>query len=252
MSRLQPWHSLSLDERQALFQRVFPDHNHVIEANDIVFTLMNSRITEWQSKFAMAALNVLEAHFLKAGMAEAEVRGAWCRLQLGTNVAALKAPFLWRTWNDGKKQGCLQGELILKTFGVVHIPVLQAVPFALRDEEGNADLRPSGALILAALAVERALNIWLSGSRIILSGQPGYFSADNWGDKVVVSHGVAKSSKKVANMFARAQKLSCESWIAILDAARAHHHRHKVVQDKKAIVIESASDAAMTESDGEW
>lgn len=65
---------------------------------------MNFRITEWQGKFAMAALVVLEAHFVKAGMAEPEVHATFCRHQLGTNVGAMKAPFLWRTWDDGKKK----------------------------------------------------------------------------------------------------------------------------------------------------
>ncbi|KAH9854455.1 hypothetical protein C2E23DRAFT_726617 [Lenzites betulinus] len=246
MSTLPPWYCMSIEERQGLFDRVFPSANHIIEIND-----MNNRITEWQGKFAAAALTILEVHFVKAGMAEPEVRATWCSEQLGTNVAAMKAPFLWQTWDNGKKKGCFQGELVLKTFGVVHVPVLQALPQALREAEGHSELRPTGALILAVLAVERALTLWLSGTRVIQPGSPGYFSADNWGDKTVVSRGVAKTSNKVANLFARAQKLSCERWLAILDSARDHHRRHKAIQDKQAIVIESASDAPMTESDGE-
>ncbi|KAI0823765.1 hypothetical protein BC628DRAFT_1339848, partial [Trametes gibbosa] len=172
MSQLPPWHGMSIDERQALFDRVFPNSAHRIETNDVVFSLMNSRITEWQSKFAAAALTILDNHFVKTGI------------------------------------GCFQGDLVLKTFGLVHIPVIQAVPHELRDAEGAPDLRPCGALILAVLAVERALTIWLSGARVIQSGQAGHFSADNWGDKTVVSRGVAKTSTKVANLFARAQKMS--------------------------------------------
>ncbi|EIW55427.1 uncharacterized protein TRAVEDRAFT_51548 [Trametes versicolor FP-101664 SS1] len=243
MSTLLPWYSLTTDERQALFNRVFPTYDHVIE--------MNNRITEWQGKFAAAALHVLEAHFVKAGMAEPEVRATFCRIQLGTHVAAMKAPFLWRVWEDGKKKGCLQGEFVLGTFGLVHIPVLQAVPLALRQGEGESDLRPSGALILAALAVECALNVWLTGQRIIPQGHAGHFSADNWGDKTVVSRGVAKSSTKVANMFARAKSLSFEHWITILDVARDRYRLHKAVQDRQAITIESASEEAMTNSDAE-
>ncbi|KAI0822923.1 hypothetical protein BC628DRAFT_1325960, partial [Trametes gibbosa] len=247
MSQLPPWHGMSIDERQDLFDRVFPNSAHRIETND-----MNSRITEWQSKFAAAALTILDSHFIKTGLVELEARATWCREQLGSSVASMKAPFMWETWDNGKKKGCFQGDLVLKTFGLVHIPVIQAVPHELRDAEGSSDLRPCGALILAVLAVERALTIWLSGARVIQTGQAGHFSADNWGDKIVVSRGVAKTSSKVANLFARAQKMSCDRWIAILDAARAHYRRHKAIQDKQAIVVEeSASDAPMTESDGD-
>ncbi|OJT06516.1 hypothetical protein TRAPUB_2593 [Trametes pubescens] len=203
MSTLLPWYSLTTDERQAVFDRVFPAYDHIIEVNDVVFSLMNNRITEWQGKFAAAALVVLEAHFAKAGMAEPEVRATFCRVQLGTNVAALKAPFLWRVWQDGKKK------------------------------------------------VERALNVWSTGQRIIPSGHAGHFSADNWGDKTVVSRGVAKCSTKVANMFARAKNISFEHWINILDVARDHHRVHKAVQDRQAITIESASEEVMTDSDAE-
>ncbi|KAH9854397.1 hypothetical protein C2E23DRAFT_726359 [Lenzites betulinus] len=224
MSRMPPWHSMSIDERQTLFDRVFPSFAHPIEMND-----MNSRITEWQSKFAAAALTVLDNHFVKTGMAQPEVRATWCREQLGTSVAAMKAPFMWETWDSGKKKGCFQGELVLKTFGIVHIPVIQAVPQELRATEGDSEGRPCGALILAVLAVERALSIWLTGTRVIQSGAPGHFSADNWGDRTVVLRGVAKSSTKVAKLFERAQKMSCERWIAIIDAARAHYRRHKAI-----------------------
>ncbi|KAH9851017.1 hypothetical protein C2E23DRAFT_886775 [Lenzites betulinus] len=250
MSQLPPWHGMSIDERQDLFDRVFPNSAHHIETNDVVYSLMNSRITEWQSKFAAAALTILDSHFIKTGLVEPEARATWCRKQLGSSVASMKAPFMWETWDNGKKKGCFQGELVLKTFGLVHIPVIQAVPHELRDVEGSSDLHPCGALILAVLAVERALTIWLSGAQVIQTGQAGHFSADNWGDKIVVSCGVAKTSSKVANLFARAQKMSCDRWIAILDAARAHCRRHKAIQDKQAIdVEESASDAPMTESD---
>ncbi|KAH9848232.1 hypothetical protein C2E23DRAFT_862786 [Lenzites betulinus] len=250
VSRLQPWYSLTMEEQQLLFDRVFPTYNHVIEVNDIVFSLptwaprqMNSRITEWQGKFAAAAMSVVEAHFVEAHMAEPEARASWCR-----------APFLWRVWEDGKKQGCFQGVLVLKTFGIVHIPVLQSIPLALRQGEaqGDAEMRPCGALILAVLTVERALRVWQTGSRIVGKGHAGNFSADNWGDKTVVSHGVAKPTTKVANMFARAQKMSLEQWIAILDDSCDHHRAHKLTQDKQAIVIESASDAVMTDSDAEY
>lgn len=105
--------------------------------------------------------------------------------------------------------------------------------------------------LLAFVQVERALNVWLSGSKIIPSGHAGHFSADNWGDKTVVSRGVAKHSTKVANMFARAKDLSFERWIVILDTARDHYRLHKAVQDRQAITIESASEAAMTDSDAE-
>lgn len=127
MSTLMPWHALTVEERQALYVRVFPGHAHIITTNDVVYSLvrvhavlsvrrhahtitndtaysqMNYRITEWQGKFAAAGLVALEAHFSNAGIAGPKARAAFCREQLGSNVAAMKAPFMWGVWADGHK-----------------------------------------------------------------------------------------------------------------------------------------------------
>lgn len=41
MSTLLPWYSMTTDERQALFDRVFPAYGHDIEVNDIIFSLVS-------------------------------------------------------------------------------------------------------------------------------------------------------------------------------------------------------------------
>ncbi|KAH9886282.1 hypothetical protein C8Q73DRAFT_658547, partial [Cubamyces lactineus] len=247
LSTLPPWHTLTLGERQDLFMRVFPRSAHVVQENDT-----NSRVTEWHGKFASAALVVLNNHFIKERMLEPEQRIRYVEEQLGTSVAAMKAPFMWRKWrNDGKKQGSFGSHLILKTFGVVHIPVVESVPLELRDLNGSEDIRPCGALILATLAVERALRVWSTGHKVIAMGQPGYFSSDNWNDRPVIvsSKGTVKAVTKVAELFKRAQNLEETRWCELIDDARKFFHEHKSTQEKQAIVVESASDVEMTESD---
>lgn len=65
----------------------------------------------------------------------------------------------------------------------------------------------------------------------------------------MISRGVARTSNKVAKLYACAKDLSFGRWIAILDAARDHHRIHKSIQERQAIVIESASEEAITDSD---
>ena len=41
LSTLPPWHALSLGERQELFMRVFPHSAHVVQENDVIFSLVS-------------------------------------------------------------------------------------------------------------------------------------------------------------------------------------------------------------------
>ena len=99
--------------------------------------------------------------------------------------------------------------------------------------------------------MERALRAWSTGHKVIAMGQPGFFSSDNWNDRpaAVSSKGTVKAVTKVAELFKRAQNLEETRWCELIDEARKFYHQHKSTQEKQAIVVESASEVEMTESD---
>ncbi|KAI0629623.1 hypothetical protein C8Q77DRAFT_1065663, partial [Trametes polyzona] len=243
-----PWYALSLDERQALFDRVFPDIPHE----------MSNRVTDWQSKFGVAAVTAIDAKFSNdLFLLTQEARATYCQDALGTHehgVEAMKAPFMWKRWTDsGKKQGKFRGELILKTFAFAHYPVVQSLPADLHPLVGEGvDARPCGALILSVLAVERALRMWRTGVKTIQPGALGHFSADNWGDKTIIVNGVAKRQEKVKRLMDRARKMEASAWDVFLREARSLYLAHKSARENHAIVIESHSDLSSASSDSDF
>ncbi|KAI0349507.1 hypothetical protein OH77DRAFT_1432016 [Trametes cingulata] len=138
LSTCLPWHALEDAERQHLHDYVFPDSDYIMENNDAIFCLVcschtNDRVTEWHGKFVSVAMLVLKNHFVTAGKLQAEARRSYIDKLLGTSMAAMKAPFLWREWREnGKKEGRFEGELVMRTLGIVQIPVLMSLPVELR------------------------------------------------------------------------------------------------------------------------
>ncbi|KIM49826.1 hypothetical protein M413DRAFT_438944, partial [Hebeloma cylindrosporum] len=134
-------------------------------------------------------------------------------------------PFHWKVWevdDNGKvtKKGCFQNQLIMYTLAHAHFSDFEDVPVVAK-----LKIKPVGALILAVQAVEHAFKSWTTGVYVKNSSPKGYFSGDNYGDKVMKVTGKDGRAKHVNNRQATQYVPTIEAfedrhWESILEAVR--------------------------------
>ncbi|OBZ69823.1 hypothetical protein A0H81_10299 [Grifola frondosa] len=247
---LPAWTSLTLTDIQALFDRVFPDIEYSVQENDVFYDLISYRVHDWRSSFAQAAIAAFDKQ-IKENQEDFKTRedvAAYVTYALGNDPEVKNAPFLWKSWGGGiKKTGRFQSELILSTF-TAHLAALSAIPHEFRTSFDY----PRGALILSILAVERALVFWRKGTLQIPTGQAGYFSADNWGDRVEIHSGHPKAIKKASKYLRVLDTFTTADWNNILDGAKkCYNEKKRVLAATVTLVVDDSDDEFMLMSDKE-
>ncbi|KAI0309565.1 hypothetical protein OF83DRAFT_1088985 [Amylostereum chailletii] len=247
---LEPWSDPSAEEVQVIFDEVYPGVKLTIVKGEVVFDLTMQRIKEWRSMLASEAMSVTKTYLDadKHGEDEDEdddeVRASFVSSAEYVKWALASedgknAPMYWARWNSGAgREGRFQFHLIMKT--------LAAHLACITSSTGD---RPSGALILSLLAVERALKFSWTGEPVIPRGPAGYFSGENWGDKVVrVGNGQKKLVRRSGKFLGAVAALSDNDWERILGAATAC--RSKVADSEDETMEASDTDHDfMLESD---
>ncbi|KAI0348864.1 hypothetical protein OH77DRAFT_1526101 [Trametes cingulata] len=214
---LDPWASLSLSDKQALVDRVWPHFDYIVRERDLVYDLIDYRIAEWRTEFRKGVHLVVEQHFeanadpKRYNFATCAGRAAFCRDQLlDGNDEDL--PLVWADYQNRK--GRFENPLILKVFGTVHVRECNQI------EEGDHDDKyPVGALITAKLVVEQVLTYWKSGDLCVPKGTAGYFSQDNWGNNTILRQGVRTPVRKGSFFVATLKSFSDEKWNGLFMAA---------------------------------
>ncbi|OCH87369.1 hypothetical protein OBBRIDRAFT_837456 [Obba rivulosa] len=223
LGTLPPWTTMPLEDFRALFKRVFPDEDHVIEEGDVYHRLLTFRLTDWQSNFGSAALKAITDYIERnrEDLADTDAIKEWIAFELGDNNR--NRPFLWKEWNDGKKKmGRLQSELILRTL-TAHLQALAVIPANI----GLSDKPPVGALIYSVLAVERALGFWKDGIKRVPPGSAGHFSEDYWGDRIEYVNGRNVNNRRASRYLKVTTAFTEKNWEDIWDGA------YFFFQDKK-------------------
>ncbi|TBU37404.1 hypothetical protein BD309DRAFT_876522 [Dichomitus squalens] len=229
-----PFTPLELKQKRQIFKIIFPWSDLELEPDSVFSVVMDSRLSEWKNKFREAALMAVEAEMMDPEWnLSREDRIAFARYQLALAPGAdrsdkdtiknMRAPFFWADFEEGHRHGKFEGPMLLKTLAYAHFPVLEAVPSDLRGQIENiyGTSIPTGALIMAALALEFALHAWLTGNLRTARGAEGQFSADNWGDKVIRQNGVTFQENKVKSLFERASALKDDRICRIIDHCRS-------------------------------
>ncbi|KAJ3733866.1 hypothetical protein DFJ43DRAFT_1153047 [Lentinula guzmanii] len=124
----------------------------------------------------------------------------------------------------GSTTGAFQSPLISKTFAE-HLKAIESIPQAQRIAD-----RPTGAIVLAILAVHRALMFYSTGSEVVPLGSDGHFSQAVWGDKFTLVGGIKKQYKTTSNihsLFGRnpvknIDRVSATQWDRIITSAHTH------------------------------
>ncbi|KAI1790637.1 hypothetical protein LXA43DRAFT_890629, partial [Ganoderma leucocontextum] len=261
---MKPFSPLELNEKRKIFKMVFPGSDVRVEPDDVFAVIMDNRYSEWKTKFREAALAVVASEMAVGDRKSSrEARITFSREQLAlapgadradkSVIKGMRAPFFWEFWGGGQKQGHFEGEMLVKTFAYAHLPVLEAVPHDLRPviRDINKVSVPIGAIVMAALALEFALHAWLTGNQHISQGAEGNFSADNWGDRMIMLNGTTIQENKVQSLFERAGTLDSERVLRIIDKARAFvgERRRAVQKGQAAGNIQDDSDPDFASSD---
>ncbi|KAI0054851.1 hypothetical protein BV25DRAFT_1922312 [Artomyces pyxidatus] len=214
---LDPWASPTIEDMQRLFDTVFPDVGHQIEKGDVYHDLIMYRLGDWRAKFGSTALATMKSVINDPDNAdifgtEADIQD-YAVHQLGSD-GGKTAPMYWKTWNNGEqKSGRFQSDIILAVF-TVHIAMTADVPERFRSQE-----RPIGAFILSILAATRALTAYTTGTFQLPPGPDGFFSVDNWGDKIKLVDGQRKLIRKATKFVIPVKALTSIHWENIYQGA---------------------------------
>ncbi|CDO72714.1 hypothetical protein BN946_scf184985.g134 [Trametes cinnabarina] len=230
LGTITPWQKLDIDETQKLYKKAFGaeivSQYGLLEEGDHCWRLIRYRIDDWHTKFVSTALTsfqeVLEDPDHAELFSSAEIVAQYAIYLLGD--AGKNAPFYWKEWNNGKKKlGCLQHDLIVRTFAY-HVAELQAVGTTKRVMD-----YPVGALTLSVLAVRHVLTHYSTGVWSPPDGRPGWFSEDNYGDISQFKHGVTTNvhDKRLTRVLKVAKDLNDQEWADMYEAAWV------VVQERK-------------------
>ncbi|KAG6912592.1 hypothetical protein DXG01_013567 [Tephrocybe rancida] len=126
------------------------------------------------------------------------------------------APFIWRTWENGKKKGMFQSELILNIFAVAHLTLFDKALDSIAGDD-----KPVGALLLAMQAAQRGLLFWKTGEFIDDKTSTGYFSFDNYGDKTAQDKKTKEmvTTRHATKLLPSVKAFNDDRWRQLLTAA---------------------------------
>ncbi|KAI0309829.1 hypothetical protein OF83DRAFT_1179171 [Amylostereum chailletii] len=231
---LPPFASPSAEVIQEIFDETYPEVKVVVAKGEVTM----QRLNEWRSMISSEALNNIKAYLeIEKADDTDHAEGRWCFASAAEYVKWVlhsedgkNAPMYWARWNGGvSKESRFQFHLILKTLSA-HLVVIPS----------DSKERPSGALLLSLLAVERALKFSRSGTPVIPHGPEGFFSAENWGDQTVrTKDGRVKLNRKASKFFSAVDALSSDAWSRILAGAYKWLDEPSEAEDE---VIEESDD----------
>ncbi|KIM41783.1 hypothetical protein M413DRAFT_410062 [Hebeloma cylindrosporum] len=192
-----PWAELNPSQVQELVDHVFGHDTYTVVAEDVWCGLIAYRLSNWRNIFGSTAASAVKA-YIESNPENMFVRGA----------------------EDIAEFGCFQNELIMYTLAHAHFADFDDVPDAEKLER-----KPVGALILAIQAVEHAFKSWTTGAYVKITSPKGYFSADNYGDKIMKVAGKDRRTKHVNNRRATQYTPTINAfkdhhWNSILSAVR--------------------------------
>ncbi|KAF8799163.1 hypothetical protein BYT27DRAFT_7071855, partial [Phlegmacium glaucopus] len=215
-----PWAELSILQIQDMVNKVFGADTHAVVNEDVWCGLITYRMSNWRNIFGSTAASAVKT-YIESNPENMFVNGAddiaeFVQLYTEVQGKPPTVPFHWREWqvSDDEtpiKKGRFQNQLIMYTLAHAHFADFDDVPATEK-----LNIKPVGALILAIQAVEHAFKSWTTGTYVKDSSPKGYFSADNYGDKIEKVTGKDGRTKHVNNRRAT-------QYVSTITAFKDHH-----------------------------
>ncbi|KAI0739151.1 hypothetical protein C8Q80DRAFT_1204494 [Daedaleopsis nitida] len=246
---LDPWQEVTLNELKTLYLQAFGNlaQVHPLQEGDKCHKLIQQKLNDWRAKFATTGGETFKEIIasdpnLVEWFTDPDNVGAYATYLLGDGKGA--APFYYAEWNEGvQKIGRMRSALIVGIFAH-HISELHAI----NSKERTGDI-PRGALCMAVLAAIHTLTHYQTGQWAPPSGRAGWFSADNYSDRMYwdANRQRERSDKKVTNILKVIDDLSGDEWFDIIEEARkvlitrraTSGRRSKAGKGKSAAVLQA-------------
>ncbi|PCH39303.1 hypothetical protein WOLCODRAFT_167883 [Wolfiporia cocos MD-104 SS10] len=224
-TRPDPW--LAADEDhvstlQDIWDIVYPNLPHTVTFDQAVHKIATQKVYEWRAAFGNTALEVVKDHLENADwLAGSEERAEYIQEMIGDKD---NRPFLYGkvVMRNGQKaaalsQKCLhlfRSPLIIRTFALHLMESQRSIM--------EFDTYPIGALVMAAVAVLRALMAWSSGNAPKNKKEIGAFTHSAW--------------RPFLGLFIRTiSQLKAETWVSILDDAMAVQRQFSTIGDREDV-----------------
>ncbi|KAI0644946.1 hypothetical protein C8Q79DRAFT_1111723 [Trametes meyenii] len=219
MGTLTPWQGIKLSELKMLHRKAFGEElsaQHPLEEGDNCFRLIHYRIDDWHSALGSTARatfeDILQYPANVAAHGNDPEKIAACAAQL-LGDKKKNAPFYWGVWEDpvtGRPDRRLENELIVGTFAYHLSELLTVAP-----QERTQEL-PVGALTLSVLAATHALTHYLTGEWAAPKTRKGWFSEENYGDRIVFQDGGNAWDRRMTRVLKVVKDLNDEDAYQIL------------------------------------
>ncbi|KAE9389659.1 hypothetical protein BT96DRAFT_1003013 [Gymnopus androsaceus JB14] len=191
---------LRLPKLQELWEDSMPAGIHdqylVLNTNKAIEVLIHDKLNVWHNSIGKSALKALKTLFSRENILTADQCKAYVARQLEGTYKSYPYYYSHAVGEVKNVQyaGPFQSYLISRTFAE-HLKAIDGIPADDRRED-----RPTGALVLAILAVHCALTFYLTGCKVVPIGSDGHFSQAVWGNKSAIVEGVKKQFKTTLNL----------------------------------------------------
>ncbi|KAE9403280.1 hypothetical protein BT96DRAFT_990516 [Gymnopus androsaceus JB14] len=202
------------------------DQYLVLNTNKAIEVLIHDKLNVWRNSIGKSALKAFKTLFSHENILTADQCKAYIARQLEGTYKSYPYYYSHAVGEAKNVQyaGPFQLYLILRTFAE-HLKAIDGIPADDRRED-----RPTGALILAILAVHCALTFYLTGCEVVPIGSDGHFSQAVWGDKSAIVEGMKKQFKTTSNLHSlfkqnpvkKINRVSPAQWEHIITTAHAH------------------------------
>ncbi|KAK7443276.1 hypothetical protein VKT23_015874 [Stygiomarasmius scandens] len=224
---LRAWANPSLDQLHEIWMKVMPNHMQDFfintETKPVVEGCVCQILDEWRDSIGNAAIEALEHIFQDPDLQTASQRKIYVSQQISGDYWL--RPYYFSSINNQsngqtKHEGAFQSYIISKTLSA-HFKAIQPISADQRLSD-----RPTGALVLTILAIERAFQFYSSGEKIIPPDSSREFSRVNWDDRTVTRDGrpyQVKTTSRIQALFGKnvhgVERVGSDLWDKIIAAA---------------------------------